>query len=86
MLVIIWALYKPLKTSSVLDCLFTMGRSMIDHRGLMHQIQCKICIVVERKEKHIKPTSYYNMLGSGNARFLSMVLVLIILFQEEFNV
>jgi hypothetical protein len=40
---------------------------------------------VERKEKHIIPKSYYNMLGSGNARFLSMVLMLIILFEEEFN-
>ncbi len=58
---------------------------MIYHKGLMHQIQCKICIVVERKEKHIIPKSYYNMLGSGNARFLSMVLMLIILFEEEFN-
>jgi hypothetical protein len=38
-----------------------------------------------RKKMYIKPTSYYNMLGSGNARFLSMILMLIILFQEEFN-
>jgi hypothetical protein len=39
----------------------------------------------ERKRKNIKPTSYYNMLGSGSARFLNMVLMLITLFQEEFN-
>jgi hypothetical protein len=69
MFITIWALYEPQKTSSVLDCLFPMGRINVNHKGLMHQIQCKICIVVEGKEKHIKPTSNYNMLGSGNARF-----------------
>jgi hypothetical protein len=38
---------------------------------------------VEGKEKHIKPTSYYNMLNSGNARFLNMVLMSIIFFKKN---
>jgi hypothetical protein len=38
-----------------------------------------------KKRKLYQRTSYYNMLSSGNARFLSMVLMVITLFQEEFN-